>query len=148
MSVTEASQQANRAEMDPRRLVVVSYLVFGLIFTLFFARLAELLFGQVGLGNSEIISGTGIKLADLIGFGLTAGLGVYAWTNPRLKGLSMEVATELMRVTWPSWEDVRVSTIAVIVASLVAALILFGMDTLSYKLMVDWLPAAWVWGKF
>ena len=147
MSVTEASQQANRAEMDPRRLVVVSYLVFGLIFTLFFARLAELLFGQVGLGNSEIISGTGIKLADLIGFGLTAGLGVYAWTNPRLKGLSMEVATELMRVTWPSWEDVRVSTIAVIVASLVAALILFGMDTLSYKLMVDWLPAAWVWGK-
>ena len=34
MSVTEASEQANRAEMDPRRLVVVSYLVFGLILTL------------------------------------------------------------------------------------------------------------------
>ena len=55
------------------------------------------------------------------------------------------VATELMRVTWPSWEDVRVSTIAVVVASLVAAVLLFGMDTLSYNLMVKWLPA--VWGK-
>lgn len=145
MSVTEASQQANRAEMDPRRLVVVSYLVFGLILTLFFGRLIEMLMAQVSVTNTEIISGTGIKLADLLGFALTAGLAGYAWTNPRVKGLSMEVATELMRVTWPSWEDVRVSTIAVVVASLVAAVLLFGMDTLSYNLMVKWLPA--IWGK-
>ena len=34
---------------------------------------------------------------------------------------------------------------AVVVASLVAAVILFGIDTLAYKMMVDWLPA--VWGK-
>ena len=34
---------------------------------------------------------------------------------------------------------------AVIVASLVAAIILFGIDTLAYKLMVEWLPA--MWGK-
>ncbi len=145
MSETEASQQANRAEMDPRRLVVVSYLVFGLILTLFLGRLVELLMGQIGVTNTEIISGTGIKLADVLGFVLTAGLAGYAWTNPRINTLSMEVATELMRVTWPSWEDVRVSTIAVVVASLVAAIILFGMDTLSYNLMVKWLPA--VWGK-
>ena len=145
MSETEASQQANRAEMDPRRLVVVSYLVFGLILTLFLGRLIELLMAQIGVTNTEIIAGTGIKLADVLGFVLTAGLAGYAWTNPRINTLSMEVATELMRVTWPSWEDVRVSTIAVVVASLVAAIILFGMDTLSYNLMVKWLPA--VWGK-
>jgi preprotein translocase subunit SecE len=142
MSVTEASQQANRAEMDPRRLVVVSYLVFGIILTLFLGRLVEMLMAQVGAGNTEIISGTGIKLADVLGFVITAGLAGYAWTNPRVKTLSLEVATELMRVTWPSWEDVRISTIAVVVASLVAAIILFGMDTLSYNLMVKWLPAA------
>lgn len=143
MSVTEASQQANRAEMDPRRLVVVSYLVFGLILTLFLGRLIEMLMAQVGVTNTEIITGTGIKVADLTGFVITVGSAVYAWTNPKVKSLSMEVATELMRVTWPSWEDVRVSTIAVVVASLVAAVILFGMDTLSYNLMVKWLPAVW-----
>ena len=136
MSVSEASQQANRAEMDPRRLVVVSYLVFGLIMTMFFGRIVELLMARVRLGNAEIISGTGMKLADVLGFVLTAGAAAWAWTNPKAKGLSMEVATELMRVTWPSWEDVRVSTVAVVVASLVAAIILFAMDTLSYNLMV------------
>ena len=64
--------------------------------------------------------------------------------SPRWR-LSLEVANELMRVTWPSWEETRVSTFAVVVASVVAALVLFGIDTLSYKLMVDWLPT--VWGK-
>ncbi|MDP1828720.1 MAG: preprotein translocase subunit SecE [Archangium sp.] len=143
MSVTEASQQANRAEMDPRRLVVVSYLVFGLILTLFLGRLIEMLMAQLSITNTEIITGTQIKVADLSGFVITAGLAAYAWMNPKVKSLSMEVATELMRVTWPSWEDVRVSTIAVVVASLVAAVLLFGMDTLSYNLMVKWLPALW-----
>jgi preprotein translocase subunit SecE len=73
------------------------------------------------------------------------GLAAWAWTNARVHTLSLEVATELMRVTWPSWEETRVSTIAVVVASLVAAVLLFGMDTLAYKMMVEWLPA--LWGK-
>jgi len=30
-------------------------------------------------------------------------------------------------------------------SSLVSAVILYGIDTLAYKLMVDWLPA--LWGK-
>ena len=50
-----------------------------------------------------------------------------------------------MKVTWPTWAETRVSTLAVVVASLVAAVLLFGIDTLAYKLMVEWLPA--VWGK-
>jgi preprotein translocase subunit SecE len=141
MSATEASQQANRAEMDPRRLVVVSYLVIGVVLTMFLGRIVELLMAQLAISNGEVLAGTGIKAADLVGFALTAGLAAWAWNNPKVKGLSMEVATELMRVTWPSWEDVRVSTFAVVVASLVAALVLFGMDTLSYKVMVEWLPA-------
>jgi preprotein translocase subunit SecE len=50
-----------------------------------------------------------------------------------------------MKVTWPSWLETRTSTVAVIVASLVAAVILFFIDTIAYKMMVEWLPA--VWGK-
>ncbi len=65
--------------------------------------------------------------------------------NPKIRQLSLEIASELMKVTWPSWEETRVSTIAVVVASLVAAVILFGIDWLSYKVMVEWLPA--LWGK-
>jgi len=55
----------------------------------------------------------------------------------------MEVASELMKVTWPSWAETRVSTVAVVIASLAAALILFAIDSLAYKIMVTWLPALW-----
>jgi preprotein translocase subunit SecE len=145
MSASEASQQANRAELDPRRLVVISYLVFGVILGLFFGHLLDSLFAQLNIGKTQLIEGTGILLVDVLGFAIAGGLGVWAWTNARVNGLSMEVANELMRVTWPSFEETRVSTLAVVVASLVAAVLLFGMDTLSYKFMVEWLPA--LWGK-
>jgi preprotein translocase subunit SecE len=145
MSASEASQQANRAEMDPRRLVVISYLVFGVILALFFGHVLDAIFAQLGVKNVQLVEGTDVKLVYVLGLGLAAGLAAWAWTNTRVHTLSLEVATELMRVTWPSWEETRVSTIAVVVASLVAAVLLFGMDTLAYKMMVEWLPA--LWGK-
>ncbi len=140
MSASEASQQANRAEMDPRRLVVISYLLFGVVLVLFLGKMTEMSLGAFGLSDGVLISGTGITTASAVGFALAVAAMAYAWTNPRLKTLSLEVATELMRVTWPSLDDVRVSTIAVVVASVIASVILFGMDTLSYKVMVEWLP--------
>jgi preprotein translocase subunit SecE len=145
MSASEASQQANRAEMDPRRLVVISYLVFGVVIALFFGHVLDAIFAQLNIKNAQLLEGTDIKVVYVLGVLISGGLGAYCWTNPKVKGLSLEVATELMRVTWPSFEETRISTIAVVVASIVAALILFGMDILSYKLMVDWLPA--LWGK-
>ncbi|MEW6431790.1 MAG: preprotein translocase subunit SecE [Myxococcota bacterium] len=146
MSATEASQQANRAGMDRQRLVVISYLVFGIILALFFGHMFDMALAALGVKNAQVVEGLSeLKLANVLGFGLAVALGVWAWTNPKVKALSNEVAEELMRVTWPSWDETRASTVAVVVASLVAAFILFGMDSLSYKLMVDWLPM--IWGK-
>jgi preprotein translocase subunit SecE len=145
VSASDASQQANRSGMDPTRLVVISYLVFALILTLFFDHLLELLFARVGVRNPEIVDGLGWRVSTLIGVLLAFGGAIFGWVNPKTKTLSLEVANELMRVTWPSWEETRVSTMAVVVASVIAAAVLFGIDTLSYKLMVDWLPA--LWGK-
>jgi preprotein translocase subunit SecE len=50
-----------------------------------------------------------------------------------------------MKVTWPTWAETKASTMAVIVASVVAAIVLFAIDTLAYNLMVEWIPA--IWGK-
>ena len=145
MSATDASEQANRAGMDPKRLVVVAYLVFGIIIALFIGHVFDLLGARLGLGNGRPIEGLEWKYTDLLGIVATVGLGAYCWTNPKTKALSMEVATELMRVTWPTWQETRISTMAVVVASLIAAFVLFFIDTLSYQLMVDWLPK--LWGK-
>jgi preprotein translocase subunit SecE len=139
----EASQQANRSGMDPQRLVVVFYLLFGGVLALFFGHLLESLFGEMAWKNPEIGEGLGWHLTSLVGLGLAGGVVAAGFLHPRLKQVSLEVASELMRVTWPSWGETRVSTIAVVVASLIASVVLFGIDTFAYKLMVDWLPVVW-----
>ena len=145
MSASDASQQANRAGMDPKRLVVVAYLVFGIIISLFLGHVFEIIGARLGLGNGHPVEGLDWKYTDILGFVVTIAAGAYCWTNPKTRAISLDVATELMRVTWPSWEETRVSTMAVVVASLVAAFVLFFIDSISYQLMVDWLPT--LWGK-
>ena len=145
MAVTEASEQANRAGMDPRRLVVIFYLTFGIVLALFLGQILGMIFARVGIGDTEVVEGLGWTLSTVAGVLISAGALIGAWMHPVSKQLSLEVATELMKVTWPTWGETRVATLAVVVASAVAAIILFGIDTIAYKLMVDWIPT--LWGK-
>lgn len=143
---SEASEQANRAEIDPKRFVVISYLLLGLVLAFFFANILTRLFVEIGVSQKQLISGIEFSSPPyLIGFVLAIGTGIYCWTNARIHGLSLEVATELKRVTWPSWEETRVSTFAVVFASLVASIVLSAIDAFSLRLMVDWLPVFWEW---
>jgi preprotein translocase subunit SecE len=144
-AASEASQQANRSGMDPKRLVVIFFLIAGLIFAFFLEHVCGLIWARVGWGDPVIIDGLDWTVSTLLGFAIAAGLVVGAYVHPKTHALSLEVASELMKVTWPSWEETKASTMAVIVASIVAAILLFGIDTLAYNLMVEWIPA--IWGK-
>jgi preprotein translocase subunit SecE len=53
-----------------------------------------------------------------------------------LKGYFKESYTELIhKVTWPSWTDLQNSAILVMVASLIFALIVAGMDAVFSRVM-------------
>jgi preprotein translocase subunit SecE len=102
-----------------------------------------LLWARFGWGDPILIEGLDWKVSTLIGYLLAVGIAVGAYFHPRTHALSIDVASELMKVTWPTWSETRTSTMAVVVASLVAAVLLFFIDTIAYKLMVEWLPAVW-----
>jgi preprotein translocase subunit SecE len=144
-SPIEASEQANRSGLDPRRLVVIFLLVAGLVLTLFLGHALGLIWAQFGWSNPEVVEGLDWRASSILGVVLSLAGVLGTYFHPRTHQLSMEVASELMKVTWPSWEETRVSTFAVVVASLVAAVLLYGMDSLSYSVMVEWLPK--LWGK-
>jgi len=142
----QASEQANRAGMSPGRLVVLFYLAAGVVLALFMGKVLSLVFAEVGISDkSDALESIGLSPTQVLGVVVAAGIGIFCYLNAKTRTLSNEVASELMKVTWPSWEETRMSTTAVVFASLVAAVVLFGIDTLAYKLMVDWLPA--LWGK-
>jgi preprotein translocase subunit SecE len=142
MANNEASEQANRAGMDPRRLVVITYLLFFIVLGLFLSNVIAPIMAALNIADPRVFT-EDWSLSRILGFVLSAGAFAVAWFNPKIKSLSMDVANELMRVTWPSFEETRVSTFAVVIASIVASIVLFGIDSLAYQLMVDWLPAAW-----
>ena len=143
-TATEASQQANRSAFDPKRLVVIFYLLAGFVLALFLAQVFESIWARAGWSNPDVIEGVdGWRLANVLGYALALGLAALAYFHPRSHALSMDIASELMKVTWPTWGETRVGTTAVIVASVVAAIILFFIDTIAYKLMVEWMPALW-----
>lgn len=139
----EASQQANRSGIDPNRLVVMFLITFGLILAMFLQHVLALVWAQAGWSDPEVFEGVGWTVSTLLGVLLSAGLMLFAYFNAKSRATGNEIASELLKVTWPSWGETRVSTVAVVVASVVAAVILFGIDTLSYKVMVEWLPALW-----
>src|ERR1700737_2202829 len=142
-TASEASQQANRSGIDPRRLVIIFYLIVGVVLILFLDHLLSLVWARFGWPDPELIEGLQWKVTSLIAVALSLGAGLFCYLNPEVRQLSMEVATELMKVTWPSWSETRVSTVAVVVTSLIASIILFGIDTIAYKVMVEWLPRLW-----
>jgi preprotein translocase subunit SecE len=131
--------------MDPKRLVVIFFLIAGLIFALFLEHVCGLIWARAGWSDPTVIEGVDWQVSTLVGFVLAAGIVVGAYLHPKSHALSLDVASELMKVTWPSWAETKASTMAVIVASLVAAVVLFLIDTLAYNLMVEWIPA--IWGK-
>jgi preprotein translocase subunit SecE len=144
-TATEASQQANRSGMDPKRLVVIFLLIAGIVLALFLEHVFGLLWARFGWTDVELVEGLGWRVSTLVGYVLAAVLVITAYMHPKSHELSLDIAGELMKVTWPTWSETRASTMAVVVASLVAAVILFFIDTLAYNLMVEWIPA--VWGK-
>lgn len=146
MSATDASQQANRAGMDPRRLVVIGFLVLGIVAAMFLGHLFTQIADRFSLPNPEPIDGVRFRVTDILGFLTTVGIVAWMWWNEQSRTLSLEVASELMKVTWPSWDETRVSTVAVVVACLVAAGLMFVIDWGAYKVMVKWIPH--VWGMF
>ena len=143
MATNEASEQANRSGMDPKRLVVIFYLLSALALSQFLEHVLGSIFDLAGWPKYELVEGWDVT--TIAGVVLAVAIAVAAYLHPRLHQLSLDTATELMRVTWPSWAETRTSTLAVVVVSLAAAGILFGIDTLAYKVMVVWLPK--VWGK-
>ena len=132
--------------MDPKRLVVMFYLPATLVLGAFLEHILGALWAQFGWPDAIVLPGPDWRLTTMLGYSLAIATAIGCWIHPLVKRLSLECASELMKVTWPSWGETRVSTIAVVGASLAASAVLFVIDQGAYHLMVVWLPK--LWGKF
>jgi preprotein translocase subunit SecE len=111
---------------QPKRIVAIFYVLAALALGMFLEKVLEISFAAAGV-NDLVVFGDW-TLSTVVGFLLAVAIAVVVWRVPKTQRVSMEIALELRRVTWPSLRETRAATIAVIVASFVSAIILGVFD--------------------
>jgi preprotein translocase subunit SecE len=111
---------------QPKRIVVIFYVLAAIAVGVFFERILALAFSYARVNDFAVLGDW--TLSTVVGFVLAAAVAVTLWRVPKTQQVSLEVALELRRVTWPSARETRAATLAVIVASAIAAVILGVFD--------------------
>lgn len=119
---------------QPKRIVGIAYVVAALALGVFLEKVIELVLAYARVNDFAVVGDW--SLSTVLGFALAAAAAVVVWRIPRTQTVSLEVALELQRVTWPSIRETRAATAAVMVASVIAAVILGVFD-----MVWSWLSA-------
>jgi preprotein translocase subunit SecE len=133
------------AKMEPKRMVGLTLFVFALTGGMFLSRVAATVFEKLKWNDPALLGIEDLTITSLVGFALSISVVLYCYFNPTIRAGSLDIAAELKRVTWPSFAETRVSTVAVIIASVVAATILATFDFFSSKVMTVWVPQILAW---
>jgi preprotein translocase subunit SecE len=123
--------------MTNNRLIAVGYVALGLVSGLFLEHLLLLGFGSFGPTQplTRPLAGEW-TWCTVIGLAVAAAVALYLWTNRKTHDVSLEIASELRKVSWPGFAETRAATVAVIIASIISA-VLLGMFDVFWQFLTD-----------
>jgi preprotein translocase subunit SecE len=119
--------------MEPKRMVVIFFVLAALTLGVFAQKLLGLVF-TYARWNDPAVFGEDWTLTGLLGFAIAAVAAVITWRTPKAHTTSLEIAGELKKVTWPTMRETRAATVAVVIATFAAAVILGVFDYVWAKL--------------
>jgi preprotein translocase subunit SecE len=119
--------------IDPKRMVVIFFVLAALALGVFLEKILALVF-TYARWNDPAVFGEDWSLTTVLGFIVAAVAAVVAWRVPRTQIVSLEVASELKKVTWPTMRETRAATVAVVIATFTAAIILGLFDYVWAKI--------------
>ena len=88
-----------------------------------------------------------VDLVLVIGGVAVVGVGgaMVVWRNPlvalaqRSAVYIQDVRSEIHKISWPTWDDLRKSTTVILIIILIVGAVIGLMDLLFSKLLIDWL---------
>jgi len=114
--------------MNVQRYINIGFVVVGIVAWAIAARF----FGTVleWFNFDAPLIGSGFLRSDLLGMAAGVAAGVALKMNPAVNTWGLEVGNELKKVSWPTWDETKLSTIVVIVVSIIVAVVLGLFDTI------------------
>lgn len=92
-----------------------------------FAKTFGLLFGVLGMRNAHLL-GKDFTTTTLLGAGAAVALLFWAWRSVQVRPVINEVADELSKVTWPTWDETKNNSKMTVVVTMLVAMILWVFD--------------------
>ncbi len=123
--------------MTNNRLIAVGTVILALAAGLFLEHVLLVIFGAFGPTQplTRPLAGEW-SWSTIIGLGTAAAVAIWSWTHRRTHEVALEIAAELRKVSWPSFAETRAATIAVIVASIISA-VLLGLFDVFWQFLTD-----------
>ncbi|QDG52501.1 preprotein translocase subunit SecE [Persicimonas caeni] len=114
--------------MDVSRLVNLVYVGIAILTFVIADKALEWLWSAVEALPRVAIIGSAVTLPTVIAAALTIGLVAYLYRRKDVYSYLSEVVIELKKVTWPSWNETKRSTLIVIVFTVLLSVFLWGSD--------------------
>jgi preprotein translocase subunit SecE len=115
--------------MDVSRLVNLVYVGIALLSFVIIDKSLLWLWESVDALRPISVVGSAITLSTVIAAALTVGLVFYLYrVRKDIRSYLSEVVIELMKVTWPGWNETKRSTLVVIVFTVSLSVYLWGSD--------------------
>lgn len=118
--MSETVQDNHVRTLGLQRWVQLAYMALGLLVLWMCDRIIVSIWSKFAEPNPTAAT----ALAAVIGFAVAFAV----YRNETANRVSREVVGELAKVTWPSSQETRVSTVVVIVTSIIAAMIIGAFD--------------------
>jgi preprotein translocase subunit SecE len=119
--------------VEPKRVVAIFYILAAVVVGIFLEKVLALGFSYARLNDVGVL-GDEWTVSTVLGYAIAAAIALLAWRSPRINAVSMQVAQELEKVSWPSLRETRASTVAVVVFTFVAAFLLGIFDMIWSRL--------------
>jgi preprotein translocase subunit SecE len=123
--------------MTNTRIVAVGLVVLAILAGLFLEHVLLAVFGSWSVTQPLTRPLWGEwTWSSFIGLGSIAAAAAYIWMTPKTRDVALDIVAELHKVSWPTWQETRAATVAVIVASVIAA-VLLGLFDICWQFLTD-----------
>ena len=121
------SRHVDQAQAHQDRLKRGFYFLATLTAAIFYTKLMASVFTGLAMKDMPLL-GRGFTLSTVYALGLTVVTMWYALTAPRARLFIDEVAQELVKVSWPTFDESKLQTFQTAVTTIIIAVILYTFD--------------------